>query len=205
MKSTVITPNIVTEIAQAALKLAVKNNGISRNKAFSEAFERVETQWGKAALTDGVKRELRDAVDKALKEQAKFTKHEVVTREQHYANVNGDGDLLIGRRVTTLDTQEKEIDQELLILSRFLNEHRSKVAVKKDGASEGDIRKERRLRNAINARLHECKVANIGNEIVENVFKYVAGLPPIRNTITNQLQSLGNVEVKQSEPETVNK
>lgn len=203
MKSTVITPNIVTEIAQAALKLAVKNNGVSRNKAFSEAFERVETQWGKAALTDGVKRELRDAVDKALKEQAKFTKSEVVTREQHYANVNGDGDLLIGRRVTTLDTAEKEIDQELLILSRFLNEHRAKVAVKKDGATEGDIRKERRLRNAINARLHECKVANIGGEIVENVLKYVAGLPAIRNTVAQAIEN--KVVKEQSEPETVTK
>jgi hypothetical protein len=179
----------ITEIVTGVISLMRKGNTISRNKAFAECFEQVETRWGKSALTAVTKKDIRDYVDSQLKESAAFTKHEVIARESAYVNVNGDGDVIVGRRIVTLNNEARTEEQELLLLSRTLNEHRSKVARKTEGATEADIRKERRLRNAINSRLHECKLANIGGEIVENVLKYVAGLPPVRNTVPEVVKS----------------
>jgi hypothetical protein len=173
----------VDEIAQAAIEIATIKGSTSRGKAFKAAYERVETQYGKSALDESTKKQVQRAVDEALKAKATITAGEVIHRRATYEQVNTHGEYERGQKITTLDNGCIDPEEQLLGMSRVLSEHRRKMAAKEEGATESDVRKERRIRNAILGLLDDMRKHNKHNtDAWTNIKKFMTGLPALNST-----------------------
>lgn len=171
----------IAGIAKIAIEIATVKGSIVRTKAFAAAFERVETNWGKGALDTDVKASLRREVDNQIKEMFTLRKQEVIVRGANYEQVNAHGEYETGRKIISLDNAPKTPDEVLLGMVRCLNVHRLKVSKKEDGANEGDIRKERRIRNAILGLIDEMRKGEGSKTTVfTNTCKYMDSLPSLR-------------------------
>lgn len=171
----------VAEIARIAIEIATVKGSIVRNKAFAAGFERIETNWGKGALDTETKASLRREIDSQIKEKFMLTKHEVIIRGANYEQVNAHGEYETGRKITSLDNAPKTDAEIILGMVRVLDVHRLKVSKKEDGASEGDIRKERRIRNAILGLLDDMSKTDAKQSAeFSNTKKYMDSLPSLR-------------------------
>ena len=171
----VITQEVIQSIAAYALTMATTNDGVKRNKAFKFAFERVETNYGKMNLTDDVKSDLRNAIDEKLKSLFVLGEGEVVTNQAAYLKLNSEGKLIRGNRFTTEHTKSISVEAEIVKLHRLFLDLRTKISKSENGATEGQLRSMRKLKNAINARLfeHFIQVNRDMDDTTAKIYKFM--------------------------------
>jgi hypothetical protein len=180
-----MTIDTISTIASEAINISKHSNAktgkaLTRNGVFKQAFERFEMLHGKSNLTSGVKESIRNEVDAQLRSLSMVDWSEVVNREQTYERVGSDG-YETGRKVDYKSIAPVSLEQQIIGVGRVLAEHRRKVATRKEGATESDIRKERRIRNELagllaNAKLDETVIVSEGYKHAESYFSKLEAL-----------------------------
>lgn len=167
-------PEAISKCVETGILLATVLNRINRGKAFKCAFDTAEQLHGKLALTDGVKKTIRNAIDDKLRERAQLSKTEVLASERVFRKLTPGLQIVRGRQMVTHDLAKTTLETDILDLHADIVELRGKIARSESGyITDAQARQMERLKMAINARLFELQSNGTLSEQMERISAYL--------------------------------